>query len=136
LHGGAANSILLCRLDEGVFTQLGYGVDAQLSTEGRVDLRLEWNASQLMVYLNDSLVLATTDSTYDGPFRIIDRSFVRYPDTEKIRFLKRLGERLSRNRDFAYYGERMYLKSDALHALSYMQESFETAKAFFSFESE
>jgi HEPN domain-containing protein len=134
LERGAEHSIHLFRLDNDVFTQLGYSVKTQLPKEGRVDLRLELDASQLMVYLNNSLVLATTDCSYHGPFRIIDRSFVRHPDTAKIRFLKQLGERLSKNRDFAYYSERMYLKDDALHALSYMQESFETAKAFFSFE--
>jgi hypothetical protein len=45
-----------------------------------------------------------------------------------------LGECLSKNRDFAYYNERVYLEDDALRARAYMQDSFETVKAFFSFE--
>jgi HEPN domain-containing protein len=83
LEGDAESSIRLFRLDNGVFTQLGYTYHVQLSEEGRFDLQLKLNSPQVMVYLNSLLVLTTTDNSYHGPLRIIDRSFVRHPDTAK-----------------------------------------------------
>jgi HEPN domain-containing protein len=134
LEGGELQRINLYRLENGVYTQLGASQGTHLPKEGRIDLRLEVNPPQIKVHLNNSSVLVTTDSSYNGPFTIIDRSFVTVPETAKIRILKKLGERLRKNRNPAYYSEQVYLKDDALDALSNMQESFETAKAFFSFE--
>jgi HEPN domain-containing protein len=56
--GGAEHSIHLFRRDNGFFTQLGYSVKIHLPKEGRVDLRLELNVPKVMVYLNNSPVLA------------------------------------------------------------------------------
>ena len=134
LDGASVGSLQLFRLDSGIFTQLGSTARMDLPTTGRINLKLDLRPPEVVVYCNDSRVLSTTDSTYLGPFQQIDRSFVRQPDTAKIRLLKKFGDQLTRNRNLAYYEEKLYTRDDASLAISAMRQSFAIASAFFSFE--
>lgn len=129
----AVNNIRLFRLENDVLTQLGATRTIELPTEGLINVRFEVDR-EIRVYFNDACLLATTDSSYTGPFTIIGRSFVRQPRATTVRLLRKLGHLLTKERNPAYYGEQQYSKNEAMHAISYMEESFEIAATFFAFE--
>ena len=134
LEANATNSIHLFEISWNTFTQIGYLPDNQIPKEGQVDLRFEINDSIIRVYLNNSLIFSGTDSTHQGPYKIIDKSFARQPTILTIRRLKKLGKLLTTGRDPAYYSEKRYSKTDAVLAIEHMKESFEITKAFFLYE--
>jgi len=128
-----ANNVQLWMLQGNVYTLLAC-TSRPLPLEGQIDMTLEVNPPNITVYHNDTYLFSASSHSIPGPFTVIKKTFVRKPETERMRILKSLGDRLSSERDPAYYGEKQYNRDDALHAMSYMQQSFEAATTFFLFD--
>jgi hypothetical protein len=126
--------IQLFRLDDNVLTQLGSTRALELPADGRYRFRLEIVPPQVNVFLSETCIGIHTDACYTGPFTIIDRSLVRQPDVVRMRKLRKIGDRLTKNRAPAFYSEHQYGKDDALVAAAQMNECFEIARTFFDFE--
>lgn len=124
------NYAQVLKVVDGVFSQLGSTKPIH-SHKGKVRCKLEIDPPEVKVYCNDEYILTRTDYSLPGPFRVIDKSFIRRPTTTMVRDLRRLGERLTKKRNPAYYSEEEFREHDALNAISYMEKSFEIAGAFF-----
>jgi len=130
------DEIRFYRRDGVVYTQLGSG--SSLSAQRGELFNADKLANVSIRVKNGTITLLTdgqeisseADPTYKGQAEI-ERGFVHQPNYYRVEQLKKIGKKLRRNREKAFYGEHAFTQEQAEKARSLMHEANKAASCFF-----